>query len=259
MMQRIYGEHQLKVIADPHRHGLPEVVGELLEASGAEQREEVVRARLHRMGFDWFAYATVSQDPRGADHLQFLSSYAHVEWKKRYLAERYHEVDPRWRTTTCDGLPLMWDIQDLQSRVDELGTGPRGHRFAGELCDLGLRSGIYFRLASAQPLDHQAVLSFTSSALHRHWITDDVLAQALVLGMAMHEFMSHHVRRPDPGPLTLCSLRQAILQCLHEGKTNKEIARQTGVSLHAVDYHLRQLRRQFGVRNRTQLVLAARQ
>lgn len=37
----------------------------------------------------------------------------------------------------------------------------------------------------------------------------------------------------------------------------RTLARQLGLSPHAVDYHLRHLRRQLGVRNRTQLVLTA--
>lgn len=75
----------------------------------------------------------------------------------------------------------------------------------------------------------------------------------------MHEFMSHHVRRPVPEPSLPNALQQEILQCLEVGQSDKEVTKRLGISLHAVDYHLRQLRGQFGVHNRTQLVLAARQ
>jgi DNA-binding CsgD family transcriptional regulator len=254
-----YGEHQLEVAVDPRRYGLPDLVADLLDARDARERENLVRERLSRMGFDWFAYATVCHDADGTPHQQLLDTYAHAGWKRRYLAERYQEVDPRWHATACDGLPLLWEIQEIRARVRQGDSGRRGQRFIEELGDCGLRSGIYFRLAAAKPRRHQAVLSFTSGAPHRYWITDAVVAQALALGAAMHEFMSHHVRRPAPVRSLSDVLQQEILQCLDAGKTNKEIARQLAISLHAVDYHLRQLRRQFRVRNRTQLVLAARQ
>lgn len=252
-----YGEQQLEVLPVPTSYGMPDLVGELLDAGSARCREEIVRPRLYRLGFEWFAYGTVRQDHAGADYLELFTTYAHADWKRRYLAERYHEVDPRWHDAQ-PGVPLMWETRDIWSRVQERWAGERGYRFAQELCDSGLRSGLYLRLASPAPQGGQAIVSFTSRAPHRHWLTEDILGQTLTLGLCMHEFLSRHVRRPGPvlqSPLH--AVRHDILQCLSHGLTNKQVAKQLRLSLYTVEYHLRHLRRHFSVRNRTQLVLAA--
>lgn len=254
-----YGEPQLTVRPVATSYGVPDLLGELLAAGSAPRREEIVRARLCRLGFKWLVHGTVRQDHDGADYLELFTTYAHAGWARRYLAERYHEVDPRWHDAPPGGVPLMWETQDIWSRVQERWAGERGYRFAEELCDSGLRSGLYFRVVSPVPLGGQAVVSFASSAPRRHWLTEEVVGQALTLGLCLHEFLSRHVRRPGlvlPSPLH--DVRQDILRCLSHGLTNKQVANQLGISLYTVEYHLRYLRRHFSVRNRTQLVLASR-
>jgi DNA-binding CsgD family transcriptional regulator len=48
-------------------------------------------------------------------------------------------------------------------------------------------------------------------------------------------------------------VQQEILRAVERGLSDKEIAARLGISTYAVDYHMRQLRRQFGARNRVQL------
>lgn len=256
----MYGEQHLEVLPGSlGRYGVPGLLSELVAAISARHREEVVRARLCRMGFQWFAHAAVRQDPAATARVDLFNTYAHAAWEKRYLAEGYLEIDPRWHDAPDCGLPLAWDLRDIQSHVQVRRAGERGCRFVEEMRASGMCSGICWRMAVPAPVGGHAYVSFTSTAPHRQWITETVLGQALTLGLCMHEFLLQHVRRPD-APLLLPplgALRQDILRCLGQGQSNKQVARQLGVSLNAVDYHLRHLRRQFGVRNRTQLVLAA--
>ncbi|HEY0822127.1 MAG TPA: helix-turn-helix transcriptional regulator, partial [Rhizobacter sp.] len=48
-----------------------------------------------------------------------------------------------------------------------------------------------------------------------------------------------------------------ILEELQQGRSDKEIAYRLQLTMHAVDYHMRQLRRRFSARNRVQLVNAS--
>jgi DNA-binding CsgD family transcriptional regulator len=254
----IYGEEDLAVTAAARPYPAPGILDELLSAGTAQQRQDLVRARLRRLGIDWFAYGTVRQDDGGADQLEFLSTYAHPGWLQRYLAGRCHEVDPRHHDAACHAVPLVWDSRTIWSRVQAQWAGERGYCFAEALGDSGLRSGIYFQLPVPALRGGLAVLSFASGTPHRHWVTEETLGAVQVFGLGMHEFLSRHVRRPGPtGRPSVSVLRQDILLCVRRGLTNKQVARQLGLSLYTVDYHLRHLRRRFGARNRTQLVLAA--
>jgi DNA-binding CsgD family transcriptional regulator len=60
-----------------------------------------------------------------------------------------------------------------------------------------------------------------------------------------------------PAP-PLSRTQQDVLRCLVSGMADKEISAHLQLSPHTVDYHLRQLRKRFGARNRVQLLLASR-
>ena len=63
---------------------------------------------------------------------------------------------------------------------------------------------------------------------------------------------------PAPAPPVLSRTQQEVLRCVVRGMADKEISAQLQLSPHTVDYHLRQLRKRFGARNRVQLLLASR-
>jgi len=255
----LYDEQQLKVTHRPAQGVLLDSLRELLTAGSAARRKELVTEKLRGMGFEWLAYGTVRQGRTGFTLLGVLETYAHAGWMQCYLDGAYHEIDPLLREAPRGGLPLVWDFQDLDAHALLQQAGGRGRRFMADLQASGIRSGVLFRAPSLGMTDEEAIISFSSRTSGRDWISDDVLGQALMLGLCMHEFLSRHTRRTcGPTASALISARQQdVLRCSVDGQSNKEIARNLGVSLHAVDYHLRQLRTRFGVQNRTQLVKAA--
>ncbi|MFV0678647.1 MULTISPECIES: response regulator transcription factor [unclassified Variovorax] len=104
--------------------------------------------------------------------------------------------------------------------------------------------------------------SLQSSEPGRRWITDEVVGQALTLGLSMHEYLSRHARMPSENGgarIEISTTQQYILQHLLQGRSDKEIANRLDLSAHTVDYHMRQLRRRFAARNRVQLVNAVQQ
>lgn len=56
----------------------------------------------------------------------------------------------------------------------------------------------------------------------------------------------------------LSPLQHDVLRCLARGMADREISAHLRLSPHTVDYHLRRLRKRFGVHNRVQLILASR-
>lgn len=259
---RLYAEEQLLAHeATLPAAPLPGLAGELLAAGNADARKRVVQGALLALGFEWLGYGTVVQQHGRAVPTRFLTSYAHPAWLKRYFAQRYHEVDTRHQDAPTSSLPLIWDI-------DELGRLQPGHRpsgrerdFLDDFRDSGIRSGVFFRLASPVRAHEHTVISLMSSRPGRAWIVDGVLGQALTLGLSLHEVLSHHLHLPDdlhkPALGDMSATQIHILEELQQGRSDKEIAYRLQLTMHAVDYHMRQLRRRFSARNRVQLVNAS--
>jgi len=258
----LYGEHELRPREGPSPAGAPRLVAELSAAASAAEREALVRGMLRGIGFEWLAYGTVMQQADGSSlPRSFLTTYAHPAWMQRYFSERYHEIDPRHLQAPRSSLPLVWDLDDIAVHAARREATGRARRFAEDFRDSGIRSGVFFHLASPQAPGERTVISLLADTPGRSWIVDHVLGQALTLGLCLHEFVSRHVRPPatPAGAVraALSALQQDILHCLSNGQSDKEIAHRLQLSSHAVDYHMRQLRRRFAVRNRVQLINAA--
>lgn len=262
-----YTEHQLQRVAEddgaadaPVRRNAPQLVKCLLAAETPAQRELLVRGMLSAIGFNWFAYGVTRLERGRHVAKSFFTTYAHPAWTQRYFGERYHEVDPRHLDAPRSGLPLVWDLADIDARLAAQPLSGRARHFAEDFRDSGIRSGVFFHLTSPNTPNERVVISLMSSLRGCDWIVDPVLGQALTLGLCMHEFLTRHVRpvRPAEAPRRgLSDLQQNILQCLMRGQSDKEIAYGLRLSPHVVDYHMRQLRKRFAVRNRVELVNAA--
>lgn len=252
----LYTESQMRLRADAPEGGMPGLISQLRAAGSSEARERLVRSALRATGFDWLAYGTVSA--RGPT--SFLTSYAHPGWTDVYFANRYHDIDRRHHEAPRSSLPLVWSLADLDLAST---AGPRGQRFVDDLRASGIGSGLFLHLAGPASADERTVISLQSSQAGRQWIDDQVLGQALTLALCLHEFISRHLQRPGAAEAIvapqacLSALQQEILKCLRRGQSDKQIAHGLQLSSHAVDYHMRQLRRRFAVRNRVQLANAA--
>ncbi len=264
----LFSEADVIPLAENHERGASRLVRELLAAHSPCRREAVVRERLDDMGFEWLAYLTLARNGDEGARCACLTSYAHVDWMRHYLEERYYEVDPRYLNLRRSSLPVVWDIADVEERVAQMPPSPRARRFVRELADSGIGSGILQRVASpGSGHGDSAVVSLGSAESNRRWIEDRVLGDALALGLSLHDFLSQHTRLPSaacdepshdaPGGTGLSAMQHAVLSHVVHGLTDREIALKLTVSSHTVDYHLRQLRHRFAVRNRVQLVAAA--
>jgi DNA-binding CsgD family transcriptional regulator len=257
----LYAEEQLR-LRSPCEGYRPAagLVGALLAEPSAAARVQQVRAALAAIGFNWLDYGRMAVQRGRARPLSCFISYAQPGWTRHCMAQRHFEADPRHEQAPVSGLPLVWDLDGLAERAALDG---RHGRFIADLDAAGLRSGLLIRLASAvRGAAHESehtVIGLSSSRAGRQWIGDAVLGQALMLGLNVHDYLSRHVLLPEAEPAGRCEVsatQQFILDQLLQGRADKEIAYRLQLSLHAVDYHMRQLRRRFAARNRLQLVNA---
>jgi DNA-binding CsgD family transcriptional regulator len=175
-------------------------------------------------------------------------------WAKRYIEQRYYEVDPRVHFAFRHELPFVWDLSSLNNLgcIDRLAK--RSAQFLTEAEHAGVRSGIAFGIANPSTVEH-AFISFYSAKPTKEWIVDSVVGQTYAVGLKIHELLTHHVQqnlRTDI-QIDLSDVQRQTLKLVIDGVSRREIAYRLDTSQQNIDYHILQLRKKFGVRNHVQL------
>ena len=243
---------------------LPALLVELMAAETPALRQRTVKALLQSLGFEWLGYGCFSQASDKPVPRSFCTTYADPAWVERYFAEAYHRVDPRLKRVPESSLPAMWTMNELEAEgggdTPSYLQGLR-QRFFNDLRATGAGSGVMMALPGLPGRDRH-IVSLISKRAGREWMTDAVLGQVLTLALCLHEFYSRYTLAPQADTSRSAAGGLTPLQCdilarLARGLPDKLIAAQLDLSLHNVDYHMRQLRKRFGVRNRLQLMQAA--
>ena len=241
----------------PHEGSrLPTLLGALLHAGGASQREAVMHRWLDHQGFDWLGFGRALVSAGQLTPVSFCTTYADQRWVRRYFDQRYQEVDPRLREVLKSSLPCTWTIESLAEATGPTALAGRLHRFVDEMRQTGTRSGVMLAMPAA-PSEQRHIVSLGSRKPGSDWIDDQVIGQVLTLALCLHEVHVRHAEPPQPAPAAaasgLTTVQREILARVAYGMPDKLIASQLDMTLHNVDYHMRRLRRHFGVRNRVQL------
>jgi DNA-binding CsgD family transcriptional regulator len=236
----------------------PSLLTALLAAESPCERHRTVRGLMQTLGFDWLACGSLVRDEAGWRPGAFCTTLIDVDWLQRYFGQRHHEVDPRWREALQSSLPCIWSLDQWS---EDAATDTRFSHFVTDLRATGMQSGALLALPGRRA-DERWLLSLLSRTPGSAWIGDAVLGQLLNLSLCLHEFYLQHTRWPQSGPPApaeevLNPVQRDILLQLAHGASDKQIARELQLSPHAVDYHMRQLRRRFAARNRVQLTQAA--
>jgi DNA-binding CsgD family transcriptional regulator len=240
----------------------PALLKQLLAAEAPAMRRQTVRALTRSLGFDSLVYGRfVRQGDRWLPQA-FCTTYADVSWLQRYVCASYHRVDPRLACAMQSSLPCIWSIDALRQETDAADASLT-HAFLDDLASTGARSGALLGFHGSHAGTERHVVSLSSRNEGSAWLNDALLGQVLTLGFCLNELYANYL--PAPAELQptegvhggLTPLQRAILDCVARGLGDKQIAALLSLSSHNVDYHLRQLRRRFSVRNRVQLTQAA--
>lgn len=146
------------------------------------------------------------------------------------------------RLSDGSGLEVVQAVRCRQPTADALVIGPAYDKEAILSSMEGGATGFLCKEALLRPKLADAIPVFARLAFAR---TRNRLSTG--------EITSVQVESSD-----LSNTQRQILHCLLRGLSNKEIARDLTLTSYNVDYHLKCLRKRFLVRNRVQLVGAAR-
>lgn len=237
--------------------GSPEPLQRLLEAGDAPGRRAQVRAMLETLGFKWLGYSSLRQQGDHVDGGTFFAGHTDPDWARHYFDEGFQRIDPRLHMALQTSLPVVWTLDELAGQAAP-GT-PAGslQRLLNGLERTDTHSGVVMAVPWGGAQERRFI-GISSSRRGRDWIDASRLGQVVTLALCVHEYYTRYAPLPlDPADSDLTPTQQAILRCLSGGMADKAISACLALSAHNVDYHLRQLRKRFGVRNRLQLVQAA--
>ncbi|AJX14084.1 helix-turn-helix transcriptional regulator [Burkholderia ubonensis] len=245
-------------LGQPHAPRLG-VADTLAHAQSTAERNRIVTSLLHLTGFSTFAYFALEFAHERVESLYLHEAFTPATYRGDYVRHSHHDVDPRTLGARVCNMPIVWDLQQLRRQHRQRDNGasvPSGalDGFLQTMQDDGMCSGIMYSMAVPGTRLH-AFMSFTAPRRTREWITPATLEQALSIGLSVHKFASPQLiatsRERTVNGLT--PFEQELLIGIAEGASDKEIGRRLDTSAHNVDYHLRKLRKRFGVANRIQL------
>ncbi len=243
---------------DPNgREGVSEIATDLACAASAHERQQLLHIALRTIGFDWLCYCRLTRLGQMVNRARYFDLCSPPGWAQRYVDQRYFDLDPRIAFACRHDWPLVWDHETL--RADgAIATGEsceRMQRFLEDADGFGTRSGIAFGLVDPSSLE-QSVMIFSSANATREWIDDRIVGQAYALGLGVHAFLAEQTASMAQTP-TLSDLQRRILNFTASGLSDRAIAQQLNMSRSNVDYHMRQIRKKYGVLNRVQLAYLA--
>lgn len=233
-----------------------EIATDLAAAHSAHERKQLLRIALRTIGFDWFCYCRLTRLGEMVNRARYFDLCSPPGWAQRYVDQRYFDVDPRMAFACRHDWPLVWDHETLAADAPVTpASSERMQRFLEDADGCGTRSGIAFGLVDPGSLEH-SVMIFSSVNTTSEWINDRVVGQAYALGLGAHSFLAGQMASMAQTP-TLSDLQRRILNFTASGLSDREIAEQLNMSRSNVDYHMRQIRKKYGVLNRVQLAYLA--
>jgi DNA-binding CsgD family transcriptional regulator len=245
------------------RHGeangsdrVSEIATDLSTAHSAHERKQLLRIALRTIGFDWFCYCRLTRLGEMVNRARYFDLCSPPGWAQRYVDQRYFDVDARMAFACRHDWPLVWDLDVLAAEHANMAeSSERTQRFLEDAERCGTRSGIAFGLVDPASLEHSVII-FSSANPTSDWINDRVVGQAYALGLGVHAFLAEQMAATAQTPM-LSDLQRRILNFTASGLSDREIAQQLNMSRSNVDYHMRQIRKKYGVLNRVQLAYLA--
>jgi DNA-binding CsgD family transcriptional regulator len=240
------------------------VAATLANARSDAERARIVAGLLHLTGFSTFTYFALEFTGDRVQRLFLHEAFTPSTYRGEYVRRHHFNVDPRTFGARMYNVPVVWDLRNLRRESERpeatfVRDGDNGARetledFLQTMRDDGMCSGIMAPIAMPGRRLH-AFMSFTAPRRSRDWITSSTVELALTIGLSVHKVGSPKLittaREHTVNGLSAFELR--LLTCVAEGASDKEIGRRLDTTPHNIDYHLRKLRKRFGVSNRIEL------
>jgi LuxR family transcriptional regulator len=218
----------------------------LARAGDAQAAFDVVAEMGRRLGFEWCAYGVRLRVPVTRKRTFLISNYD-VRWQQRYRDAGYLEIDPTVAHGIRSTAPLVWNRGVFrhsaqmwaEARAFDLCVG-----WAQSACDASGSVGMLTLARSHEPL---SCTEIRTRGPEYSW-----------LAQLAHVALSAALRRENCATLPELSTREIeVLGWMADGKTSDEIALLLRISVHTVNFHVRNVKAKLQAANKTAAVASA--
>ncbi len=211
-----------------------EMIESLAKAKTVEDIHSICSRFSAQFGFDHFIYGAQLPTSFVKPSFTIISGYP-TEWRTRYNAENYIEIDPVVAHCYNHVTPVRWG-QIAPQEKQNLAI----RRFMGEASEFGLKNGVSFPVHSSR--GELALLSLASERSHENVRADvtHVMPYAQYFITHVHE-AARRIFEHQSLPLKRVHLTDQERQCLlwsAEGKTSWEISVILRLSERTIRFHL---------------------
>jgi DNA-binding CsgD family transcriptional regulator len=253
----LYDEQSLQWPLNTSPVGTPSLLNAYaLECTSPQMWHERVRADLQSMDFHGMEYQEVLWVQDRPEIKSIYHGHSSFERCQTYSRQHLSWVDPRLQMPRSKMMPSLslWSLEQWQTEI-HLNHHLQRAMLIEQLQKHHIHSGMTMMLPTETP-NQYAVIHWFSSQYHLNAEVEKRQQAGLVMGFNLHHLIS--AKKPAPNleckdDLNLTSKQFLMAECVVQGMSDKAIARHLDMGIHAVDFHMRTLRKKFMVTNRVQL------
>lgn len=237
---------------------LPDFIVALARASSIEKSTTLLDSFLNQLGIKSYAFTYYSQYPTSRRKLRYeYASCALKAWHEHYIASQYEDTDQTLQANKIGNIPVFWDVHKQLAQAKTI----REKRIREESIEFGIEKGLCIPVHG--PQDDFAVL-----VLHQR--KDEKCLHDALNNMGVFMAVGHYyyasIKRfldvnemPEKALYQLTRREQHCLNLTAKELLAKDIAKMLNLTERTVHFHLQNVNKKLGVKNKYQAVLKARE
>ncbi len=171
------------------------------------------------------------------------------DWVRNYLKKEYYKCDPITRLVYSRANPLRWsDVYDMP------GLSAEEREYLGVLRAADFGDGLAIPLYGPMGRNGYNGFGFGKGAPH---CDDHTMAELWISAQAAHLRYCHLLREQAAHSISLSKREKQVLEKILRGRSNPQIAQDTGVTLNTIDTYVRRIFDKLDVTDRTTAALRA--
>lgn len=234
---------------------IDDFIREISDRNSVGELTEIVSKYLKKMGFEASSYirfdmSTGLNNPEiTPEDITYIAD-CRSDWEEHYAKESLHIYDPVSRIALIRGSPVSWG-----EAAETVSQTPMPDRVLKEARDFALRSGFAVPAFSSDGFAGMfgVLSSMEEEAFGKVYRESRHIAHLLAIHLHTR-IAAISASAEASAPVRLSGRETEVLLWTSAGKTVWEISQILDVSVHTVDFHIRNAMRKFGVHSKAQAV-----
>ncbi len=229
-----------------------------LKAATSEMEvNQVLISHLALSKHDLFSYTCYDTCQSIIQRVKYdICSIAYANWHRHYLEENYGNIDSTHQKVSNNQLPLFWKIEDQLKAA----RTQKEKRMRKDSIAYGIKGGVSVPIHSSDNL-YANFLIATRDISPKAW--DDFRQKEhefFLMAYYYHHYLHLHLAKQLVEPHTLLSNREKqCLQLIARQLNVKSIAQMLNITERTVNFHIQNINKKLGVKNKHQAVMIAKE